>query len=155
MKKLIVLILLVLATLTSFSQTTTQDTTTGTSTSKIDLTPLDLNYGGVPYKAFTIPQTKDIIKELRTLEYLVWEDNVKERWIMDLEALNKTHTETISEYRKVVAAKNDLIKTQDLLLENQIKLADTYNKRAKKTALRLKIVSGVSIGVIGWLLFVK
>lgn len=109
----------------------------------------------MPYKAFTVPQTRDIIKELSTLEYLAWEGDVKERWITDLEDLNLKNKQTIEDYKKVLDGKNSLIGTQEAYMENQYKLITIHSKGEKKAKTALKIVSGVSIGIIGFLLLTR
>lgn len=138
-----------------FSQSIQPDTTKSTTSASkgIKLTPLTIEIENVKYKAFTFPQTRILMKELVTLEYLNTLNNVKSSEIDEYKLIVSGQEKQIDNLEKLDKNNQIIIGNQTTVIKNKdsiIKIKDSTIKKKNRTLLFGGIIS---VAIIGALLF--
>ncbi|AFF28289.1 gp292 [Sphingomonas phage PAU] len=137
-------------TLTASSQITKNDTTI----SLLNLKPKTITYYDTTYKAFTLEQTREIVKELATLEYLAWENDLRENWITDLEGTVADQNTMINLYKQKSSNYQSIISNQQNIIKNKDNIIHIHQNTIKRKNKIMILGTTVSIAAIVGILFV-
>lgn len=152
MKKLTLLIILALMTLTAISQTIAQDTSKSTVPNNLSLKPVSTVIAGTEYKAFTLPQTRIIIKELQTLDLLNTMNEWNIKFTNELKNQNQSFREQVSAYKTLDTNNQVIIGNQTTIISNLNAVIHIKNDTIRSQRTKLLIGGVLSIGIIAALL---